>query len=66
MPKLKTNRSVKKRMRMTKSGKFKRFKAGKKHLLKLKSSSRKRSLGKGTYVKKSFQHIIEQLLPYGA
>ena len=66
MPKLKTNRSVKKRMRVTKSGKFKHFKAGRRHLLTGKRSKRKRLMGKPGYVSKGESKFIAKLLPYGA
>lgn len=66
MPKLKTNRSVKKRMRVTKSGKIKRFQANKSHLLTRRSAKRKRLLSRSVVVSKSFEAIIHKLLPYGA
>jgi large subunit ribosomal protein L35 len=46
MPKLKTNRSIAKRFRVTKKGKVKRFRAGGSHLLSHKKASRKRKLRK--------------------
>ena len=66
MPKLKTNRSVKKRMRVTKSGKIKYFRASRSHLLTSKRSKRKRLLGKPGFVCKGERKVIELLLPYGA
>jgi len=66
MPKLKTNRSVKKRMRITKSGKVKHFKAGRGHLLTGKRAKRKRHLGKAAYVSKGETKTMHILLPYGA
>ena len=66
MPKLKTNRSAKKRIRITKSGKAKHFKAGRGHLLALKRSKRKRQLGKPGYVAKGELKNILKMLPYGA
>lgn len=66
MPKLKTNRSVKKRMRITKSGKAKHFKAGRGHLLTGKRSKRKRHLGRPGFVFKGEMKSINKLLPYGA
>ncbi|MFL5341090.1 MAG: 50S ribosomal protein L35 [Gemmataceae bacterium] len=44
MPKQKTNKSVKKRMKITASGKIKRHKCGKRHLLSGRTSKRKRQL----------------------
>ncbi len=65
MPKLKTNKSVKKRFRLTKTGKLKRFRAGRRHLLSSKSSDRKRSLRKSVLVEGMEKKIIKKLLPYG-
>lgn len=66
MPKLKTNRSAKKRLRVTKSGKIKHFKASKSHLLTGKSGKRKRQLAKAGYVSDSEVRTMHKLLPYGA
>ncbi len=66
MPKLKTSRSVKKRIRITKTGKAKHFKAYRRHLLVLKRSKRKRTLGKPAFVAKGELKSINKLLPYGA
>lgn len=46
MPKMKTNRSIAKRFRVTKKGKVKRYRAGGSHLLSHKRASRKRRLRK--------------------
>ncbi|MDP2913542.1 MAG: 50S ribosomal protein L35 [Candidatus Omnitrophota bacterium] len=66
MPKLKTNRSAKKRIRVTKSGKFKHFKAGRSHLLTSKRSKRKRLLGKPAYIEGGEKKSLAKMLPYGA
>ncbi len=66
MPKLKTSKSVKKRIRISKNGKIKHFKAGKRHLLTGKRSKRKRQLGKPGYVSHADAPAIRLLLPYGA
>lgn len=66
MPKLKTNRSARKRMRITKSGKVKHFKATRGHLLTSKRSKRKRQLGKDAYLTKTEGATMKLLLPYGA
>lgn len=65
MPKLKTNRSAAKRMRVTKKGKIKRFKAGRSHLLAWKSSKEKRLLGRAAIVEKVDEKAMHKLLPYG-
>ncbi len=66
MPKLKTSKSVKKRIRISKHGKIKHFKAGKRHLLTGKRSKRKRHLGRPGYVAHADASAIRLLLPYGA
>ena len=50
MPKLKTNRSAAKRLRVTGTGKIRRNKAGKRHILTSKDKKRKRNLRRGTLV----------------
>jgi len=64
MPKIKTHRGAAKRFRLTGSGKVKRAKAFKSHLLTKKSSKRKRSLRKATYVAAVEARKIKQLIPY--
>ena len=46
MPKLKTNRSIAKRFKVTKTGKVRRFRANSSHLLSGKRASRRRKLRK--------------------
>ena len=65
MPKLKTRKAVRKRFKLTKTGKIKRMKAGVSHILTKKSRNRKRKLRKATLVSKSFLRIIKRALPYG-
>ncbi|MBU1887598.1 MAG: 50S ribosomal protein L35 [Candidatus Omnitrophica bacterium] len=65
MPKLKTNKSASKRLRLTKSGKLKRWRQGKRHLATSKSSNRKRKLRKSVLVEGKLQKIMKKLLPYG-
>ncbi len=64
MPKLKTNKSVQKRFRKTKSGKFVKMRAGKRHLLQSKSSKRKRHLRESDLVSGSMEKQLRRLLPY--
>lgn len=66
MPKLKTSKSARKRLRFTRKGKLKHFKAGRRHLLTCKRSKRKRLLGKPAFVSIGEKKSIEKLLPYGA
>lgn len=64
MPKMKTNSGAKKRFKKTGSGKIKRKKAFKSHILTKKSSKRKNKLGKSTLVDKADKKSIERLIPY--
>jgi large subunit ribosomal protein L35 len=64
MPKLKTNKSVQKRVRVTKSGKFKKMRAGKRHLNQGKPSKRKRHLRKSDLVSTGMERQLRRLLPY--
>jgi len=64
MPKIKTHRGAAKRFRLTKSGKVKRAKAFKSHLLTKKSSKRKRNLRRATYIAAVEAKKIKQLIPY--
>ncbi len=62
--KLKTNKSVKKRIRVTASGKFKKMRAGRRHLLESKSPSRKRHMRKGDLVSGTMGKTLRRLMPY--
>ena len=64
MPKLKTHTGAKKRFKVTASGKIKRRKAYKSHLLTGKSAKRTRGLRKSTLVSESDYANIKRLLPY--
>jgi len=64
MPKIKTHRGAAKRFSLTKSGKIKRAKAYKRHILNKKSTKRKRNLRQGTFVDSSEEKNIKQLIPY--
>ena len=64
MPKMKTRRGAAKRFRITGSGKVRRFKAYKSHILNKKSSKRKRNLRKGTLIAAVEQKKIKRLIPY--
>ena len=65
MPKLKTHRATAKRIRFTGTGKLKRNKTNKRHLLNVKSSKRKAHLRKPTLVEKTREKIVKKMLPYG-
>lgn len=64
MPKLKTNSGAKKRFKVTATGKLKRAKGWKSHLLESKSPKRKRALRKAAYVSDSDAKRFARLLPY--
>lgn len=64
MPKMKSNSGAKKRFKVTGSGKIKRKKAGKRHILTKKRQKRKRNLGKDTIVDKSQEKSVKQMIPY--
>ncbi|MGL5257038.1 MAG: 50S ribosomal protein L35 [Proteocatella sp.] len=64
MPKMKTHRGAAKRFKATGSGKLKRSKAYKRHILTKKSSKTKRNLGKAAIMTKGDQSRIARLLPY--
>jgi large subunit ribosomal protein L35 len=63
MPKMKTNRSAAKRFKRTGTGKLRRRKAFKSHILTKKSTKRKRHLRKATLVSAADQKRIDKLLP---
>lgn len=64
MPKMKTHRGAAKRFSLTKSGKVKRAKAYKSHILTKKSAKRKRNLRKGGYISAAEEKNIKRLIPY--
>ena len=64
MPKIKTHRGAAKRFSLTKSGKVKRSKAYKRHILNKKSTKRKRNLRQGTYIAAQEEKNVKQLIPY--
>ena len=64
MPKLKTHRGAAKRFSVTKSGKIKRSKAYKSHILTKKSTKRKRGLRQIGYVDATNLKAIKKLIPY--
>ncbi|BCZ47032.1 50S ribosomal protein L35 [Clostridium gelidum] len=64
MPKMKTHKGAAKRFRITGTGKLKRGKAFRSHILTKKSSKTKRHLRKAGYVSKSQLKVMKKLLPY--
>ena len=66
MPKLKTNKAAKKRYSLTATGKVKRTKSNRRHLLANKTRRQKKP-GKiqNAYASKTCENTIKKLLPYG-
>ena len=62
MPKQKSSSAAKKRFTVLKSGKVKRAKQNKRHILTKKETKRKRGLRKGTYVSKTQEKTIKKLV----
>ncbi|MGH9332073.1 MAG: 50S ribosomal protein L35 [Vicinamibacterales bacterium] len=63
MPKLKTHKGASKRFKRTATGKFKRSKAFKQHILTSKTRSRKRGLKGTTLVSDADQAKLRTMLP---
>ncbi len=64
MPKIKTHRGAAKRFKVTGSGKIKRSRAYKRHLLSTKNAKRGRRLRKPAFVDETQEKNIRLLLPY--
>lgn len=64
MPKMKTNRSAAKRFKVTGTGKLKRNKAYKSHMLSKKSAKTKRNLRKPTITDATNVKNMKKILPY--
>lgn len=62
MPKIKTHRGAAKRFRLTGTGKIRRRKANRAHLLEKKSSRRTRRLARGAEVTGGQRRMVERLL----
>ena len=66
MPKMKTHRGAAKRLKSTGTGRLKRNRANKSHILTKKTTKRKRRLRKPDLVAKSDEKRLKRMLPYGA
>ncbi len=64
MPKMKSHRGAAKRFKVTKSGRVKRAKAFKSHILTKKSSKRKRNLRQTGFLVGRDAENIKKILPY--
>ena len=65
MPKMKTKKSAAKRFRLTASGRAKRSRAFKRHILTSKSTKRKRHLDMESLVSPADARRVREMLPYG-
>ena len=64
MPKIKTHSGAKKRFSLTKTGKVKRAKAFKRHILTKKDTKRTRRLRTGGYADVTNESTVRKLIPY--
>ena len=64
MPKIKTNRAAAKRFKVTGTGKLKRSKAYKRHILTKKTTKTKRNLRKAAIVDATNVKTMKKILPY--
>lgn len=64
MPKLRTNRSAKKRFKLTASGKVKRSHAFARHQMSAKNRKTKRKLRHAALVAPSDERAVKRMLPY--
>ena len=64
MAKLKTKKAAAKRFKVTASGKLKRSKAYKSHILTKKTTKRKRHLRKATMTDSTNEKVMKKILPY--
>ena len=64
MPKIKTNRAAAKRFKVTGTGKLKRSKAYKRHILTKKTRKNKRNLRKAAIVDMTNVKNMKKILPY--
>ncbi|MBM7870066.1 large subunit ribosomal protein L35 [Clostridium pascui] len=64
MPKMKSKKAAAKRFKLTGTGKLKRAKAFKSHILTKKSAKTKRNLRQTGYVSETQEKVMKKLLPY--
>jgi len=65
MPKLKTKKAISKRMKLTKTGKVKRYKSGRRHLMACKSGNRRRKMRRPLMINDNQLKMVVQLLSPG-
>ena len=66
MPKMKTHRGAAKRIKRSSTGKLKRMRAFKSHILTKKARKRKRRLRSATLVSAADKKRVNRMLPYGS
>jgi len=66
MPKMKTHRGAAKRVKRSSTGKLKRMRAFKSHILTKKDRKRKRRLRSATLVSAADKKRVNRMLPYGS
>ena len=66
MPKMKTHRGAATRMTLTGTGKLKRMRSNKSHILNKKTTKRKRRLRQPDLVSKADEKKLNKILPYGS
>ena len=64
MPKFKTKRAAAKRFKTTGTGKLKRYKAYKSHILTKKTTKRKRNLRHAAMMDQTNEKVMKKILPY--
>ena len=64
MPKMKSRSGAKKRFKVTGTGKIKRNKAYRRHILTKKTTTQKRKLRKAGLVHETQEHQVRAMLPY--
>ena len=64
MPKIKTKKAAATRFAVTGTGKLKRFKANKSHILTKKTTKRKRNLRKAAMMDATNEKVMKKILPY--
>jgi len=66
MPKLKTRKSLSKRVKITKKKKVKGSKAGRRHLLSCKKTKRKRKMRHRGLVSATEKKMVKRAMPYSS
>jgi large subunit ribosomal protein L35 len=64
MPKLKTHKGAKKRLKVTAKKKLLHAQANRKHILTKKASKRKRQLGRSEEASRADRKVLKTMLPY--